>query len=113
MEGLYQAYVKFDCYGELQRRLGHQIEIFYGTQPVTNDDSGNSSLSHLPPGDAATHWNRPLLARGIDHQTGEPVGLDTNAVPAVLDFLAWNHTLYPEKTYAQDTVMDDDAPVQK
>lgn len=97
MKGRYAAYEKLNCH---RQPLNHQVEIFCETYLVTDDNDTNKSLAHLLPGTSTDLWKRPLLARGVDLQTGSLVDLDTKAVPSILDFLASmsiNRSLCPEK----------------
>jgi hypothetical protein len=106
MEGEHKAYIKLDCHRNLRGSLDYQIEAFYGIRLAADRASGNMSLGYLLPETAATHWNRPLLARGVDSQTDMPVDLDTDAVPAILAFLTWmskNDVVYPGSHIAEET----------
>lgn len=102
MESTHAAYDKMICH---RQAFNHQIEIFYETRLTTDRSDTNRSLARLLPGNSASHWKTPPLARGVDPQTDDPVDLDTNDVPAILDYLAsmsMHRSLYPEKFDSSD-----------
>lgn len=97
MEGTYVAYDKFICH---RQGFNHQIEIFYGNELTTDYSDTNKSLARLLLGNSASYWKTPLLVRGVDPRTDDPVDLDAKDVPPILNFLAsmsMQRSLYPEK----------------